>query len=328
MASSIGWQQENEEEDKLISSLPKEKGWSFPYVYLFEHFWCPSPLIRERNIFQKHFQGKQSDVLVTSFPKSGTTWLKALTFAIVNHKNFSKENHPLLTSNPHQLVPPLYTFRGNIHDQILQLSNMPEPRLFGTHIPYPSLPRSIVESHCRIIYICRNPFDTFISAWAFYNKIKVEASPALTKEEAFEMFCNGVIEFGPWWSHVLGYWNESVARPNTVLFLKYEDLKEDVNSQVKKVAEFLGCPFTEEEESNGVIESIAKLCSFEEMKDTEVNKSGKINFEIKRFENKLFFRKAEIGDWVNHFSPSMVEKLSKIIEEKFSGSGLSFKMHS
>ncbi|KAK8464352.1 hypothetical protein PHAVU_011G188801 [Phaseolus vulgaris] len=205
---------------------------------------------------------------------------------------------------------------------------MAEPRVFGTHIPFPSLPKSVIELNCRIIYICRNPFDTFVSAWAFFNKIKVESLSTLTKEEAFEMFCNGVIEFGPWWSHMLGYWKESVARPNTVLFLKYEDLKEDVDFHVKKVADFLGCSFTQEEESDGVVESIAKLCSFEGMKDLEVNKSGTINFEIKRFENKLFFRKAEIGDWVNHFSPSMVEKLSKIIEEKLSGSGLSFKMHS
>jgi len=329
MASIGEQQQQQNEEDKLISSLPKERGWSFPHVYLFEEFWCPSSLIRERNIFQKYFQAKESDVLVASFPKSGTTWLKALTFAIVNHKNFpSTENHPLLTSNPHQLVPPLYTFRGNIHDQILQLSKMAEPRLFGTHFPFHALPKSIIESNCRIIYICRNPFDTFISAWAFFNKIKGEPLATLTKKEAFEMFCNGIIEFGPWWSHMLGYWKESIARPNTVLFLKYEDLKEDVTFHVKKVGDFLGCPFTQEEESNGVIESIAKLCSFEEMKDMEVNKSGTINFEIKKFENKLFFRKAETGDWVNHFSPSMVEKLSKIIEEKLSGSGLSFKMHS
>jgi len=35
--------------------------------------------------------------------------------------------------------------------------------------------------------------------------------------------------------------------------------------------------------------------------------------------------KGEIGDWINYFSPSMIEKLSKIIEEKLGESGLSFK---
>ncbi|XP_027908642.1 cytosolic sulfotransferase 15-like [Vigna unguiculata] len=121
-----------------------------------------------------------------------------------------------------------------------------------------------------------------------------------------------------------GYWKESLARPNKVLFLKYEDLKENVNFHVKSIAEFLGCPFSAEEESDGDIESIMKLCSFEKMKDLEVNVSGKLD---KFIDNKLFFRKGEIGDWVNYFSPSMITKLSKVIEEKLSGSGLSFKMY-
>ena len=43
-----------------------------------------------------------------------------------------------------------------------------------------------------------------------------------------------------------------------------------------------------------------------------------------KYENKDFFRKGEVGDWVNHFSPWMKEKLSKVIEEKLGGSCLSF----
>ncbi|RDX69173.1 Cytosolic sulfotransferase 15, partial [Mucuna pruriens] len=298
----MGEQQVNGE-NNLILSLHKERGWAIPYLYSFQEFWCPSTHIQEVINFQQYFQAKDSDIVVASFPKSGTIWLKALTFAIANHQHFSLENHPLLTSNPHGLVPFLeYIFASDIQDPILHLSNMTEPRLFGTHTPFPSLPKSIIESNCKPEYL-----------------------PALTLEEAFEMYCKGIIDYGPWWSHMLGYWNESIARPNKVMFLKYEDLKEDVIFHVKKIAEFLGCPFTEEEKSIGVIESIIKLCSFEKMKDLEVNKSGIIGKG--GIEKKYFFRKGEMGDWVNYFSPHMIEKLSKIIEEKLSGSGLSFKIH-
>ncbi|RDY02779.1 Cytosolic sulfotransferase 14, partial [Mucuna pruriens] len=110
-------------------------------------------------------------------------------------------------------------------------------------------------------------------------------------EEAFEMYCKGIIDFGPWWSHMLGYWKENIAKPNKVLFLKYEDLKEDANFHVKRVAEFLGCPFTQEEESNGVIKRIIKLCSFEKMKDLEVNKFGKTYKILEKSDhpNRLLF---------------------------------------
>ncbi|KAJ1413467.1 Sulfotransferase domain [Sesbania bispinosa] len=94
---------------------------------------------------------------------------------------------------------------------------------------------------------------------------------------------------------------------------------------MKRVAEFLGYPFTPEEESSGVVENINKLCSFEKMKELEVNKSGKFG---RNFDTKHLFRKAEIGDWVNYLTPLMVEKLSNILEEKLSGSGLSFRVKS
>ncbi|XP_027356835.1 cytosolic sulfotransferase 15-like [Abrus precatorius] len=322
--ASMGGQKANEDH-KLTLSLPREKGWASPCLYLFQDFWCPSVHIHGVNNCQIYFQAKDNDVVVASVPKSGTTWLKALTFSVVNRQRFSSENHPLLTSNPHELVPFLeFVFREGINDQISQyLSNMTEPRHFGTHIPFPSLPKSIKESNCKIIYICRNPFDTFISAWTFFNKIRPESSPKLTIEDAFERYYKGIIGFGPYSNHMLGYWKESIDQPNKVLFLKYEDLKDDANFQVKRIAEFLGCPFTQEEESSGVIESIIKLCSFEKMKDLEVNKSGVVGRNIQK---KNYFRKGEIGDWVHYFSPSMIEKLSKSIQEKLTGSGLSFKL--
>ncbi|KAJ1375221.1 Sulfotransferase domain [Sesbania bispinosa] len=325
--------QQNTEENKLsqeckelIRSLPREKSWITPYVYQFQGFWCPSNVIQAVNTFQKHFQAKDTDVIVATLPKSGTTWLKALTFAIVNRQCFSSlENHPLLTFNSHQLVPFFeFSIYGDFHDQIPHLSNMSERRLFGTHIPFSSLAKSIKESNCKIIYICRNPFDNFVSGWMFVNKVKQESLPTLTLEDAFERYCKGITSFGPFWNHMLSYWKESIARPDKVLFLKYEDLKEDVNCQVKRVAEFLGCPFTREEECSGVVENIIKLCSFEKMKELEVNTSRTLSRSV---ENKHFFRKAEIGDWENYLSPSMVEILSKITEEKLRGC-ISFRMYS
>lgn len=243
----------------------------------------------------------------------------------MNRQNhfISSKNHPLLSFNPHDLVPFIeYTVYGK-HDTIPDLSKIHEPRLFGTHIPFDSLSNSIKGSNCKIVYICRNPFDTFISSWTFANKIKPPSLPTLNLEEAFEMYCNGLVGFGPFWNHMLGYWNESKERPKNVLFLKYEDMKEDLKFHLKKMAEFLDRPFTLEEESEGVIENIIKLCSFEKMKGLEINNTGTFG---RNFENKFLFRKGEVGDWSNYLSPSMVEKLSKVIEEKLGGSDLNFRV--
>ncbi|XVE68421.1 hypothetical protein DITRI_Ditri09bG0067400 [Diplodiscus trichospermus] len=311
---------------ELILSLPKEKGWRTSFIYLFQGFWCQTEEIQSIISFQKHFHARDSDVILATIPKSGTTWIKALTFAIMNRKRFtiSSNNHPLLTSNPHDLVPFL-EYKLYANNQIPDLSNLPKPRLFGTHIPFSSLQESIKSSKCRIVYVCRNPFDTFISSWHYLNKARPDTLPPFPLEEAFNMFCKGVIGFGPFWENMLGYWKESMERPEKVLFLKYEDMKEDIVSHLKMLANFLGVPFSIKEEEEGVIEDISKLCSFENLKELEVNKCGK---SIKKFENKHLFRKGEVGDWVNFLSPSMVEQLSKTIEEKLGDSGLKFKVFS
>ncbi|XP_028799004.1 cytosolic sulfotransferase 15-like [Neltuma alba] len=306
----------------LLRTLPKEKGWIVPYIYLYQDNWFSPARIQAIYTFQKQFQAKDSDIVIATLPKAGTTWLKALVFAIVSRNRFSpsQKNHPLLISNAHDLVP-YFEFHLYEKEKNPDLCNLPEPRLFGTHVSFHSLPDSISKSKCKIIYICRNPFDNFVSLWFFKNALAASTSLRLSCEEALERYSQGVNEFGPFWTNILGYWRESIEAPNKVLFLKYEDLKGDIKFHLKRIAEFLNCPFDSEEEGNGIIESIIELCSFEKMKELEVNKTGKIS---DKYENKVLFRKGEVGDWVNHFKPWMVERLSKVVEERLGRSGLSF----
>nr|ADX97329.1 sulfotransferase-like protein [Mangifera indica] len=311
----------------LLLSLPKQKGWRTPYLYEFQGFWCQSKKIQAIISFQKHFISRESDVILATIPKSGTTWLKGLVFSIMNRKHIdvkNLKNHPLLHSNPHDLVP-FFEYKLYSDNQIPDLSRLPDPRLFATHIPFNSLMQqnSIKNASPKIVYLCRNPLDTFVSSWHFVNNLRPKSLPPFQIEEAFKMYCDGIIGFGPFWEHMLGYWNESLKNPTAVLFLKYEAMREDIVSNLKELAKFLGCPFSVEEEQEGVIKEIAKLCCFDKMKNLEANKTGK---SIKNFENKYLFRKGEVGDWVNYLSPSMVEQLSQIMEEKLAGSGLTFKL--
>ncbi|KAL5773189.1 hypothetical protein ACOSQ2_013113 [Xanthoceras sorbifolium] len=227
---------------------------------------------------------------------------QALTYAIVHRSHYPFEHSPLLTANPHELS------------------------IFGTHIPYPSIPRSIMNSNCRIVYMCRNPLDQFISHWHFMVKIAQDReTEPLSLEEALERVSHGIQAFGPSWEHVLGYWRASLENPNKILFLKYEDVMEDTLLYVKKMADFLGCPFSSVEENQGVIAENSKLCSFENMKDLEVNKTGRI-VRPDALKNNFFFREGKVGDWTNYLTSSMLERLKKLMEEKFSGFDLTFRI--
>ncbi|KAK9155653.1 hypothetical protein Sjap_003133 [Stephania japonica] len=87
-------------------------------------------------------------------------------------------------------------------------------------------------------------------------------------------------------------------------------MKEDIKSQVKRLARHLGFPFSNEEEREGVVENIIKLCSFKNLKNLEGNQSGKTWI----IDNKHFFRNGEVGDWMNHLTPQMAEQVDQITE--------------
>ncbi|MCL7035572.1 hypothetical protein MKW94_020465 [Papaver nudicaule] len=313
-----------EEVKNLLSSLPKESGWMISdHLYQYQNFWYPAIHLQALLNIQRNFQALDTDLVLVTNPKCGTTWLKALCFAIVNRFHFDnpKQYHPLLTNNPHILVP----FLENLYmiDQNPDLSclSFNATRLLSTHIPHASLPDSIKDSKCKLVYLCRDPKDTFISFWHFNNKLRKDMEHG-SLEEAFEKFCEGVVEFGPFWDNVLGYWKMSLESPERVLFLKYEEMKKEPKTHLMKLAVFLGSPFSAEEEKDGVPEEILNLCSFDNLSNLEVNKTGKM--PMAGFEFSVFFRRGEVGDHVNHLTPEMIERLDKITEQKFLDSGLKF----
>ena len=73
-----------------------------------------------------------------------------------------------------------------------------------------------------------------------------------------------------------------------MLFLEYEDLKENIIPRLKSLAYFLRIPFFEEQERQGMIEEIARLCSHDNLKSSEVNVNGRQPSGIKK---STFFRK-------------------------------------
>ncbi|KAG5249837.1 cytosolic sulfotransferase [Salix suchowensis] len=242
----------------LVAGLPGEKHWDGTPLYFYEGVWYPAYGISGAISFQQHFIARDDDIILASMPKSGTTWLKALTFSVVNRNIYSPTESPLLTTTPHDLVR---NFEMVLYskNQIPDLEQLPSPRICSSHSHYENLPPSIRGSGCKIVYICRNPLDQL----------------------------------------------------------------DDITFNLKKLAEFLGIPFTEKEEKDGVIEEISRLCSFDNLRNLEANKNG---VHLAGPSNSSFFRKAKVGDWSSDLTPSMAERFLKIVEEKLAGSGLSFKV--
>ncbi|XP_027166222.1 cytosolic sulfotransferase 7-like [Coffea eugenioides] len=120
------------------------------------------------------------------------------------------------------------------------------------------------------------------------------------------------------WDHVLDYWKASLDKSRKVLFLKYEQMTQEPAFYLKLLAQVLGCPISQEEETAGAVDEILGLCSFDHLRNLEVNKSE--TWWILR--NQVFFRNGKVGDWKNYLTSEMAERLEQITAQKFHGSGL------
>ncbi|KAH0875061.1 hypothetical protein HID58_072423 [Brassica napus] len=254
----------SEETKTLISSLPWNKDF-IGNLYKYKGCWYYPNTLQGVLNFEKGFKPQETDIILASFPKSGTTWLKALTIALFGRlKNSSSSSdddlHPLQSDNPHGIVL-FFEFNLYLKSSTPDLTKFSSPRVFSTHMPFHTLRLPLKDSPCKIVYVCRNVKD--------------------------------VLE------HVLSYWRGSLEDPQHVLFMRYEEMKSAPSAQVKRLAEFLGCPFTEEEAEHGSVDKIVELCSLR-------NLSG------------------AVGDFKNHLTPEMENKIDMIIEEKYKGSGLKF----
>ncbi|XP_051121600.1 cytosolic sulfotransferase 5-like [Andrographis paniculata] len=293
-----------------IEKLPKKRVWRFLDLVRWEGFWFPRSAVPSAMTFRHTFTARNDDVLLASSMKTGTTWLKSLALSC-NRRNGGDADDPLAAENPHFLVPTVETAVHTKKSIKIDIYDASSPRLIHTHIPYSLLPDSIKTSSSKIVYIARNPKDTLISWWHFFNSIM----PSIPLAKAVDSFCAGVHDFGSFFDHVAEYWIESRKRPEKILFMKYEELKNNPKVEISKMAEFMGKPLGSEDE----VEKILWKCSLERLRNLEVNKKGTTYVFVA---NKTFFRKGEVGDWKNYLTPEMEEKIDRMSREKLEAIGL------
>ncbi|CAN1220563.1 Cytosolic sulfotransferase 17 [Linum perenne] len=309
----------------MSSSTEAVTFWDAVQMYESGGFWYSAPIVDSVNDFRANFQPARDDVVVlASMPKAGTTWLKSLSHCIL-FRDVEEEDDLLTTTNPHNCVP---TFESTLF--IGEPSEFPaidpERRLFHTHVPYSNLPDSI-KNHsrgCKLVYVAREPKDTLVAFLQqnrhFYNKI-LRPFPI---ERAVENFCSGMVPYGPFHEHMLEYWEQSKRSPDKVMFIKYEDLRRDPKPHVRKLASFMGRPFKEADDVE--VEKVIWRSSFDRLKDLDVNKDNNTKphrpLLVPLLKNSHFFRRGEVGDWRNHLTSEMAERIDDVTRVKLQGTGL------
>nr|DBA19074.1 TPA: hypothetical protein GDO54_014950 [Pyxicephalus adspersus] len=256
------------------------------------------------------FQARDGDVVVASYPKSGTTWMQEIMDLILQDGDVQKS----LRAPCFVKVPFLEMAKTS-----LQLANtMPSPRLLKIHLPVQLVPPSFWEKNTKIVYVARNPKDCMVSYYHFHKMDQTMPDPG-PWEHFFLSFLSGKVSWGSWFDHVIGWWKAKGR--HQILFIFYEDMIEDPLREIRKVMTFLEKNLSEE-----VLQRILKHTTFKSMKNNPMANFSVLPTSMFNQSISSFMRKGQVGDWQNYFLVSQNLLFDEEYTKKMESSGLRFRM--
>ncbi|XP_056001526.1 sulfotransferase 1B1-like [Ostrea edulis] len=243
----------------------------------------------------KDMSFRDSDVCVISYPKSGTHWCCEVVRMLRNNSSeYHDMLHPLIEVFPVEKLKQM--FDG----------------VFVSHLAPQHMPKDFMERKCKIINIYRNPKDVAVS---YFNYVKKTKSGELMKDMEFDVFFNlfwtGQLRSCPWTKYIKEWTNYKEENPShPLLNLCYEDMKKDLKTHVKKIADFL-----ELHTSDELVTEIANACEFKAMsayKNSNIPAFMSIVTDVK--DENIFYRKGEAGDWKNWLKVAQSEAVDAAVE--------------
>lgn len=211
---------------------------------------------------------KTDDTFLVSYPKSGNTWLRfVLAYLISGSKN------KLSFQEVEKIIPDVYVSKDWI-------DKMKSPRFIKIH-------DTLLHHFPKTIYIVRDYRDVLLSFYHYKIALKEfdgDFSSFIRSNEITE-------PFGSWKEHVSKALFFSKENSNRILFLHYEDMKNNFEQTLHLLSAFTGL-------KNFEHNRIKELTNFENLQQTE-SASGS---EFMNRSGKNFFREGKTGSWKEFIS--------------------------
>ena len=179
--------------------------------------------------------------------------------------------------------------------------------------------KQIQEGKPKIIYMMRNPKDTLVSQFHFYNTRPGITIP--TFNDFFDLVRHDNIVFGDFFDHVVPWWTN--REQDGTLCVLYEDLKRDHAGGVRKISEYLGKSLTDQQ-----VEAIVDHTGFSAMKKRPGLKQGVLaeGSAAPSEADNAFLRKGAVGGWKEYYTEEQSQYINSRHQSMLSGTRLKFDM--
>jgi hypothetical protein len=217
---------------------------------------------------------------LVSYPKSGNTWMRFIVGNLIYPDNMNFVN--LEKRIPYIRQDPSYIVEGR-------------PLFYKSHQAY-------TPAYKKVIYIVRDPRDVAVSYYYFHLKRKW-VNESYDRDTFVKSFVNGSIWYGSWKDNV-----ESWTFRDNVLYIRYEDLIDDILGSIDKIVRFLNIDISRDR-----IDTVVGLTSADQMRLLEKKEADQWDNTRGTRADIPFVRAAKYHNWQDELSSLSVD----LIESRF-----------
>lgn len=261
-----------------------------------------------------HFEFRDDDIVISTYAKSGTTWMQQIIAQLIFNGATDMDvagMSPWLDLR----IPP-----AEVKYDMLRAQN--HRRFVKTHLPVDAL---IYSPKAKYIYIGRDGRDVLWSSYNHHitanekwygalNNTPGLVGPPMEKpnDSITEYYHEWLEKDGyPWWSlwdNVSSWW--SIRHLPNLLMVHFSALKNDMEGEIRRIAEFLEIPIDESKWAE-----IVEHCSFDYMK-SNAEKSVPLGGMFWEGGAKSFIHKGTNGRWRDVLTEEESMKYEKMAIDK------------
>jgi hypothetical protein len=244
-----------------------------------------SKVLRWPLVWARHIGIRDQDVVLASYPRSGTTWMRFLLSEALSGR-----------SSEFKAIRRILPYVGQHRSAIPILPG-------GAKIMY-SHDLLSKDATTRAIYVVRDVRDVALSEYKWQQRIGVFNGDL----DAFITdFASGRGNpFGSWGAHVDAWVEPDRVSRNELKLVRFEDLKNDANGVLRSVLQFLNVSLLESEIQHAVESNSVEMMREKEDRAPE----GSFKQRVKD-RNVRFINAGAVGAWQKRLSSSQEHRLEE-----------------
>jgi aryl sulfotransferase len=280
----------------------------------------------------ERFEPRDGDIVISTSIKAGTTWMQAIVASLL----WPDGNAP---GPVNELSPWLDTPVRPIEMVIDKLEAQDHRRFIKSHLPADGLPLHPEMRHIAVGRDGRDVFMSLVHHWATLRPVVFELVAAVKEDDvppmpAYDGDLHGFFatwisrgsfpwegDGAPWWSHLsnVASWWARRDEPN-VLLVHYDDLRADLEGEMRRVAAFLDIDVPEHQWPD-----VVQRCTFADMQArAEEVVPERLAFEG---DGASFLHKGTTGQWAGVLSDDELARYDARVRAVLPPDGVAWLEH-